>query len=193
MGPDTAKVIVVSVAAVGLIVWAVGFRGLLRLLAVPNIEETAVAVKGKSAEDARKALIRAAMSPDCRVSDAGDGAVKVELPQQLRATVSFKFEDVYGGASVTCSTDLTRLNAFYRIKTLAILAAGLAAIGVVVAVMWVFVIPSPMLAIRWQSVQAVQIVHFLWPPFRFFRQHREMRFTVQTFASNLLAAVEVAE
>ena len=193
MGPGTAKVIVVSVAAVGVLVWGLGVRSLLRLLALPNVEETSLTVKGKSAEEVRKTLIRSALGPDCRVSETSAEAVTVELPQHLRTSVSFRFEEVHGGACVTCATDLTRLNAFYRIKILAILAAGLAAIGVMVVIMWIFVIPSPTLAIRWQSVQAVQIVHFLWPPFRFFRQHREMRFAAQTFASNLLAAVEVAE
>lgn len=37
---------------------------------------------------------------------------------------------------------------------------------------YTYVLPSPNPAVRWQSVQIVQAVHFLWPPFLFGTRYR---------------------
>jgi hypothetical protein len=47
------------------------------------------------------------------------------------------------------------------------IALGLAALIAAVWLQFTYVIPSPNPGIRFQAVQTVQIVHFLWPPFLF--------------------------
>lgn len=69
------------------------------------------------------------------------------------------------------------------------LILGFCAIGIAAVVMETFVIPNASPAIRWQSVQAVQVVHFVWPPFLFagiYRQRRrQITRTVETMIHNL--------
>ncbi|MFO0948130.1 MAG: hypothetical protein U1D30_19790 [Planctomycetota bacterium] len=55
------------------------------------------------------------------------------------------------------------------------LVLGLASIVVAIVIMERFVISNPSPAIRWQSVQAVQVVHFIWPPFLFAGIYRQQR------------------
>jgi hypothetical protein len=59
-----------------------------------------------------------------------------------------------------------------NVRWLLWLAAGFQVGGLLVLVVgcWglaTFVVPSPDPAIRWQTIQMVQVVHFLWPPFLF--------------------------
>jgi hypothetical protein len=53
---------------------------------------------------------------------------------------------------------LLRLGAAFLLAALVAIIAGC-------GVLLTFVVPSPSPAVRWQSVQMVQVVHFLWPPF----------------------------
>jgi hypothetical protein len=54
-------------------------------------------------------------------------------------------------------------------------AAGLIAIVVGCWAILTYVVPSPDPAIRWQTVQMVQVSHLLWPPFLFGALHRQGR------------------
>jgi hypothetical protein len=56
-----------------------------------------------------------------------------------------------------------------------LLVAGLAAIGGMWLVMEIYVIPNPSPQVRWQSLQALQVVHVLWPPFQLASLHRAGR------------------
>jgi hypothetical protein len=49
---------------------------------------------------------------------------------------------------------------------------GLLALVVGGWAIYTYVLPSPDPAVRWQSVQIVQAVHFLWPPFLFGTRYR---------------------
>ncbi|MHC4714888.1 MAG: hypothetical protein ACYTAN_16725 [Planctomycetota bacterium] len=191
MPPETAKIVVVAVASVGLLVWVLGVRTFLRLLERPNLEESTTQIKGKSAEEVRRTILQAALGPHCRIVEKSEDTVVVE--PQWRVRIGFKFEDAYGGANVTCITDLTRLNALHRIIMGVLLTVALIVIGAMVAVMWALVIPSGLPAIRWQAVQAIQIIHFLWPPFIVSWVHGRQRLAALGLASNLLTAAEVAE
>jgi hypothetical protein len=52
-----------------------------------------------------------------------------------------------------------------KIGLLVVLAVGLPTLVAVGALIWCFVLPSQVPAIRWQVLQTFQIVHALWPPF----------------------------
>jgi hypothetical protein len=47
-----------------------------------------------------------------------------------------------------------------------VLAAGLPAIGAMWLAMEYFVVSNPHPQVRWQSLQSLQLVHILWPPFQ---------------------------
>jgi hypothetical protein len=52
---------------------------------------------------------------------------------------------------------------------------GLVALAVGCWALGTFVVPSPEPAVRWQTIQMVQAVHFLWPPFLFGALYRRAR------------------
>lgn len=56
---------------------------------------------------------------------------------------------------------------------------GLAALLIGSALMLTLVVPNPSPAVRAQSVQMVQAVHFLWPPFLFAGLYRSVRRSVR--------------
>jgi hypothetical protein len=68
-------------------------------------------------------------------------------------------------------------------------ALGLAAIGILFWLLNTYVADSPNPGIRAQSVQMVQVVHLLWPPFLFGGLYRQrfssLRSTFDTFIRNL--------
>jgi hypothetical protein len=66
---------------------------------------------------------------------------------------------------------LLRLGALFQV-------AGLIAIAVGFWAIFTYVISSPDPAIRWQTVQMVQVVHFLWPPFLFAALYRRGKRTL---------------
>jgi hypothetical protein len=63
---------------------------------------------------------------------------------------------------------LLRLGAIFQVAGLVAIVGGCWAI-------LTYVVPSPDPAIRWQTVQMVQVCHFLWPPFLFGALHRRGR------------------
>jgi hypothetical protein len=83
-----------------------------------------------------------------------------------------------------------------RVKTIAlaiIFGVGLPLLIIVGAVVWVWVLPSPHPAVRWQVLQTLQIAHGLWPPFLFLGLYSTGRRQSKTYFSNLLSTLELAE
>jgi hypothetical protein len=68
-------------------------------------------------------------------------------------------------------------------------ALGILAIITGFSVIYFFVIPSPDTAVRWQTLQMIQVIHFLWPPFLFAYIYRKsasiIRVQFDTFIHNL--------
>lgn len=66
---------------------------------------------------------------------------------------------------------------------------GLVALGVGFWLIHTYVVSNPVSAIRWQTIQMVQVVHFLWPPFLMGALYRRGRSTlrgaVETMVHNL--------
>jgi hypothetical protein len=66
-----------------------------------------------------------------------------------------------------------------------LLGALVLAVALVAIQQWVLPHPSP--AVRWQAVQVVQTVHFLWPPFLLAGLALSRSHTVRRFANDTLA------
>jgi hypothetical protein len=58
--------------------------------------------------------------------------------------------------------------------------------------MWNYVAASAAPAVRWQSLQIMQICHFLWPPFLFYFNWKVRRTQAVNSAANLLVFAEAA-
>ncbi len=70
-----------------------------------------------------------------------------------------------------------------------LLTVGLIVLGVGAWALLTYVATSPIEGIRWQSVQMVQVIHFLWPPFLlaalYSRARREVTARFEAFVHNL--------
>jgi len=101
----------------------------------------------------------------------------------------FSFVPLSGGRSrVEWAVELANMLWLLRLGAL-FQVAGL--IGII-AGCWVilnYVVASPDPSLRWQTVQMVQVVHFLWPPFLFGalyrRGRRDVAARLQALANNL--------
>jgi hypothetical protein len=105
------------------------------------------------------------------------------------------FDDLHNGTTkVSYRLGFDRL--VKRVKTVAlaiILGVGLPVLIIVGAVVWIWVLPSPHPAVRWQVLQTLQIAHALWPPFLFLGLYSSGRKQSKTYFSNLLSTLELAE
>lgn len=84
----------------------------------------------------------------------------------------------------------------HRVKMIAlgiILGIGLPTLLIIGGVIWYFVLPSQVPAVRWQVLQTVQIGHALWPPFLVMGLYSTGRRQSKTYFSNLLSTLELAE
>jgi len=101
--------------------------------------------------------------------------------------------------------DAARVEADYRIgygrlarrlRTVAlllILGVGLPTLLMVGAVVWLFVIPSPLPGLRWQVLQTLQIAHALWPPFLVMWFYSAGRRQSKVLIENTLSSTEILQ
>jgi hypothetical protein len=59
-------------------------------------------------------------------------------------------------------------------------------------ILWNYAAPNPDPTFRWQSIQILQVVHVLWPPFLIAHLHGKFVKAMQTFVNNLPILLEVA-
>jgi hypothetical protein len=91
----------------------------------------------------------------------GRGRIELGSEGSLPSGISYSF-DVAGGR--------------WMLKLAGIfLALGLAAIVIGYLVVTTHAVPSPLPAVRWQTLQGIQIIHFLWPPFLFAGLYRRIQ------------------
>ncbi len=107
----------------------------------------------------------------------------------------FNFEPLGGDAvRVTYQLGYDRLiRLSRRISLLIIFGIGLPLQLIVGAVIWFFVVNNAEPAVRWQVFQCLQIFHAIWPPFLFLSLYSMGRRHSKTFASNILATLELAD
>jgi hypothetical protein len=79
-----------------------------------------------------------------------------------------------GRTRVEWAVELARTGWLLRLAGV-FLAAGLVALSVGFWVIYTYVVSSPDPAVRWQTLQMLQVSHLLWPPFLFAALHRRGR------------------
>jgi hypothetical protein len=166
-----------------------------------------VALRGEP-EALSKALLRALtqlhfgmFASIFKIKDCGDGRILLNKTGPLmcnlapglyfnEAEISFQRERD-GTVQVTYYMGYGRLARLLRkIALCLILGLGLPTLCIVGTIVWLFVIPSPNPAVRWQVFQTLQIVHVLWPPFMFMRFYSMGRRHSKTLIENVIASTE---
>ena len=128
----------------------------------------------------------------CRVVSHGQG---VGFAGLYFSEAEFNFEPLGGDAvRVTYHLGYERLISLSRrVSLMVIFGAGLPLMLIVGAVVWFFVVNNAEPAVRWQVFQCFQIFHAIWPPFLLLSLYSMGRRHSKTFASNILATLELAD
>ena len=183
-----ARLVVLSGAAVGGVVWLVVVSLWLRMRALPAPAPLTAVARGVAVDEAERSLLELALTRQWqRVARDGDALV-LALP--LGAQLTVKLQRKMAGAEATIETDLRRLDRrFRRLLGIFLVLIPLVVAGVVLLLMRLAV-PSELPAVRWQALQVAQIVHVLWPPFLILFLHRRIRAAVGAAASDAALRLE---
>ncbi len=133
---------------------------------------------------------------DGRIALKKVGPLLCNLPPSLyftEAEISFRDADP-GTVEVAYRLGYGRL--IRRLRQIAlgiILGFGLPTIALVGAVVWFFVIPSPVPGIRWQVFQTLQIAHAIWPPFMILWFYSIGRRQSKTLIENVINSAEILQ
>ncbi len=217
MSLDLPYILLFAMAAAGLIVWLFALRYLLKTQggvnpppemweddeALPSEPGTAT-VRGGAEVAGRPADLSAKAAAHLAQHGIGMiGLVRI-LDKNERRIVFETMPNVAGGFTGSGvlsfqpqGSDRTQIDYAIRIpRRQGLLAAAwiVQIIGIVVlsglfVTLYLWVAPNPNPGVRWQSVQMVQAIHFLWPPFLlaglYRRMERQVRTTFDSMVSNL--------
>lgn len=182
MSPDSAQILLLAITVVAAVVWMVGVQFLLvsartkkpdDLVASENSLTGSVEVDGQAnllADKAASMIAKGVLGPVKITEKTADrigferfGLATRNQPWFQRAEL--RFTQVRQGRSriewaveLSNRTWLLWLGGLFQVLGLLALVAGGWAI-------YTFVISSPNPAVRWQTLQMLQVSHFLWPPF----------------------------
>ncbi len=212
MDPETGKLIVIGTTLVGAIAWLWGLAVVARAARErrasaseadwgfdaaadaypPGSVTGAVEVAGRPEDLADKlaaSLTRDGVIGPVKILGADARAVRFEpaMPGQAgfrRGQV--RLEAIGPNARLEYAIELTSWPKILIALGWGSLGLALAALIAGPVLMIAFVLPSPEPAVRWQSAQIFQIVHFLWPPFLFAALARSLPRTIRGRVETLL-------
>ncbi len=213
MNPSTAELVLYGITAVSVLVWVEGLRFLTATIrrgrnnveqftlpeeqTPPNIVHGSAEVEGRAAELSQKAAALLA-AKSMRICQRTDELIEFETPSEYLPGQTRALLTMQGQMRFTPLSDrTTRVDyalAVPRPRILLILGfvfqtLGFLAIVSGFAVIYFLVVPSPNPAVRWQTLQMIQVVHFLWPPFLFAGIYRKTASLIKghfdTFICNL--------
>ena len=194
----TAQLVVLAVCFVGILVWLTAlmkFRKLNQLHTNLHIVQKVPVL----AEDTRHNILAAIVArpqipshttPVIDVLKRDANHIQLSLNESV--AVDLELDEQYDGTEVTASCDFTAAHRKWMLLLgqyiVFIMPAIILGLG---AFLFFKVAPAGNPAIRWQVVQAVQIVHFLWPPFLFIALLRQKNRAVMRTVDQLLMAAEI--
>jgi hypothetical protein len=184
MSSQLATVVVLGAAFIGAVVWVVSFLKAWRSASLIEEGETALAgeatLEGEPEEVSKKIARSLVGGPShsiiqVRVVDAGPSGVRVRTPKggalmPMTGGLEGEFKirrAADGKVKVALRTNKGAERRAAKITMWICLLIGLPVLVGVPALLMALVVASPHPAVRWQSIQVVQIVHVLWPPFLF--------------------------
>ena len=182
MNENTAEMIVIVGAAIGIVIWFFGLLCLLKMKAMQNRLSKTSTIDAKDKDQAIKALLQD-FAGKCRIIEKSDDGVKL---QTLLSIISLRFESQLSGLSIHTEVDMSKM---YRVfgtimAVLVLVIEPLVVIGVPL-LLWLVVVPSQVPAIRGQVFQVVQIIHVLWPPFLVYFLTKIFRRSIITTLDNI--------
>jgi hypothetical protein len=214
MSAQTAHVIVYSIAAVACVVWFAGLQFLIASAREPRVEDqfegaertNRLAIQGMAeVEGQPESLASRAASilakgnvgqlGPLRIVSRTEESVTFEgdkesagIGRYIRQGAIHFARENQGKTRIEYALDVPHGKALL-LGGMIFQVLGLAAIGVGFWLLSAYVADAANPAVRAQSVQMIQVIHFLWPPFLFgglYRQrHGALRGAFDTFVRNL--------
>jgi hypothetical protein len=192
MDEQTAKLIIAAGFAVGVVFWLIGLHLYRKMADAPRIERLEARLSGKTPAEAIKSIIDGVLPSGgmARLTRPNEHALHIS---QVGVEIDVTAQHAGGQTLVAAEIDDAKLVRKLQIP-LAILVTLVMPVVIVgvPAALWYLVAPSPTPAIRWQSVQVLQIVHVLWPPFLLYFLWKKQREMVVSTVSNLLVRAEAS-
>jgi hypothetical protein len=213
MNAANAEMLLYAITAVAVVVWVEGLRFLVATVrkgkkgseefgklddpAPANIIFGSAEVKGSAAELSQKAAaVMAARS--IKICEKTDESIVFETPKEFIPGSNVNLPPLSGQMRFTpLAAQTTRVDyalAKPRVRILLILgfvfqALGFIAIMAGFLLIYFLAVSDPNPGVRWQTMQMVQVVHFLWPPFMFAGIYRKsvsfVKSQFDTFIHNL--------
>ena len=213
MTSAAAEMVLYAITAVAVAVWVEGLRylvvtvrrgrkggeefGKMDEAAPASIIYGSAEVEGNAVELSQKAAMLLA-AKSVRICQRTDEVIDFETARESVPGQNFLMPSLHGQMRFTplsaVSTRVDYAIARPHIRVLLILGFVFQALGFIAIVagfltVYFIVAPSPFEAVRWQTLQMLQVVHFLWPPFLFAGIYRRsasfVRFQFDTFVGNL--------
>jgi hypothetical protein len=181
-----AKIVIGAGAAVGAVTWLVALQLYRRMAETPAVETIETPVAGKSPGEAIKSVAEnaARLVGQAKLARPAENVFEV---LQFDCTARIEAHRAGGQTVLTAALDDSKLRRkFQWILALFVVLLMPCAIVGVTACLWYFAAPHASPAARWQSVQVVQMVHVLWPPFLVYFLWKKQRATALDAMSNLL-------
>ena len=200
--PEGARLILVTISTCGAAAWLAAVWAYGRLAALRPGESEEIDPGGLrrrvtswsrlvtgAPEDVAEGLLRVltaansgSSSAPGTVSRGEDGAIVLQGPSRLRfplvpafSRCEVRVAAAGAGSEVFFRADYSAIRRKARALALVLLALGLLVMAGLVAFLWLKVLPSENPNVRPQVWQAVQMVHFLWPPWLVYALHRYAR------------------
>jgi hypothetical protein len=190
MQEHLAKMIIAAGFAVGLVFWFVAVVLYRRMASAPTRERIVVNIPNKTPGEALKDLIAGGklFSPQARLTRPAENRLVVT---QSRIEVTLEATRRGSGAEVTADIDHSAYTRRFALGFAAfVLIVMPAVIGGVPWALWHFAAESDSPGVRGQSLQVLQIVHVLWPPFLIYNLWNQLRRNVGNSVSNALVLAE---
>jgi hypothetical protein len=192
MDEQTAKLIIGAGFAAGIVFWLIGLHLYRKMADAPRIERLEARLAGKTPAEAVKSIIDGVLPSGgmARLTRPSEHALHIS---QLGVEIDVRAQQAGGQTLVTADVNDSKLARKLQIP-LAILVTLVMPVVVagVPAALWLLVAPSPTPAVRWQSIQVLQIAHILWPPFLLYMLWKKQREMVLSTVSNLLVRAEAS-
>ncbi|BBO30713.1 hypothetical protein [Lacipirellula parvula] len=192
MDEQTAKIVIAAGGCVGVLFWLTAIGLYRKLAAAENPRRFESIVKGRQPAETIDSLLQQGQlfSPQARLERiAGNRLAVQQMGVRLELEASGQGSDTRLAATVDDSTLTHRFQLGLGAFVLIVMPI---VIGGVVAALWHLVAPSDKLAVRWQTLQVLQIAHVLWPPFLIYFIWRRLHDQAGNAAANLTTLASAA-
>lgn len=192
MDEQTAKIVIAAGSGVGVLFWLAALAMYRKLAAAENRRRFESIVKDRQPAETLDGLLKQSQlfSPQARLERPTENRLAV-----TQAGITLELEATRQGADtrLTAIVDDSTLTHWFQTGMGALVLIVMPiVIGGVAAALWHFVPPSKEPGMRWQSVQIVQIVHVLWPPFLVYFIWRRLHVQAGNAAGNLTTLAQAA-